>query len=79
MQLATILLRIDVLVGGVPTGGEFHATTCYVGAETAGLDDAEVDVPGGEEFVGDGFGEAFDGVFGGAVDGVGGDAGVGGC
>ena len=57
-----------MLVGGVPTGGEFHTTTCYVGAEAAGLDDAEVDVPGGEDFVGEGFGEAFDGVFGGAVD-----------
>ena len=74
MQLAVVLSGVDVLVGGVPVCCEFHTTTCYVGAETAGLDDAEVDVPGGEDFVGDGFGEGFDGVFGGAVDGVCGDA-----
>ena len=70
MKLATVLLRVDVVVGGVAVGGVFHAATGYVGAEGAGLDEGEVDVPDGFYFLGDGFGEAFDGVFGGAVDGV---------
>lgn len=74
MELAGVLLRVDVLVGGVPVSGVFHAATCYVGAETAGLDEREVDVPGGEEFLREGFGEAFDGEFGGAVDGECGEA-----
>ena len=63
-----------MVVVGVPVSGIFHAATGYVGAETAGLDERELDVPGGEDFVGDGFGEAFNGPFGGAIDGVCGEA-----
>ncbi len=37
-------------------------------AETAGLDACEVDVPFCFDFVGEGFGKAFDGPCGGAVD-----------
>lgn len=39
-----------------------------MGAETAGLDACEVDVPFWFDFVGEGFGEAFDDPFRGAVD-----------
>ena len=48
--------------------------TRYIGAESAGLDACEVDVSGGFYFLEDGFGEPFDGPFGGAVDGECGDA-----
>ena len=40
-----------------------------VGAEAAGLDAGEADVPGGFDLVGEGSGEDFDGSFGGVVDG----------
>ena len=65
---------IDVVVGGVAFGGEGHGAAGPVGAETAGFDAGEVDVPFRFYFVGDGFGEAFDGPFGGAVDGEHGDS-----
>ena len=55
-------------------GGEFQITTGYVGAEGARLDACEMNVPAGFYFLRNGFGEAFDGPFGGAVDGERGDA-----
>ena len=58
-----------MVVRGVAVGGEIHAATGYVSAEAAGLNAREVDVPAGFYFLGDGFGEAFDCPFGGAVDG----------
>ena len=69
MELTRGLPRVNVVVGGVAVGCEFHAATRYISAECAGLDACEVDVPGGFYFLGDGFGEPFDGPFGGAVDG----------
>ena len=49
-------------------GEEVHGASGPVGAETTGLDACEVDVPFWFDFVGEGFGEVFDGPFGGAVD-----------
>ncbi len=57
VEFPTVFLGVDVRVGWVPVGGEFHAATRDVGAETAGRDEREVDVPGGVDFVGEGFGE----------------------
>ena len=74
MELTRIFPRVNVVVGGVVVGCEFHAATSYIGAEAAGLDACEVDVPARFYFLGDGFGEPFDGPFGGAVDGECGDA-----
>ena len=74
MELTHVLPRVNVVVGGVVVGCEFHAATSYIGAESAGLDACEVDVPGGFYFLGDGFGEPFDGPFRGTVDGECGDA-----
>ena len=74
MELTHCLPCIDVVVGGVAMGGELQTTTGYVGAEGARLDAGEVNVPAGFYFLGNGFGEAFDGPFGGAVDGERGNA-----
>lgn len=49
-------------------GGEVHGASDPVDAETTGLDACEVYVSFWFDFVGEGFGEAFDGPFGGAVD-----------
>ena len=54
MELNTVFLGVDVSVGGVAVEGEFYAATGYVGAEAAGLDEGEVDVPAGVDFVGEG-------------------------
>ena len=74
MELTRILPRINVVVGRVAVGGEFHAATGNVSAEGARLDTCEVDVPSGFYFLGNGLREAFDCPFGGAVDGVCGNA-----
>ena len=47
---------------------EVHGASGLVGAEIAGLDACEVDVSFWVDFVEEGFGGAFDGLFGGAVD-----------
>ena len=75
VSVAHGFLRVDVVVGWVALGGERHGAAGPVGAEAAGFDEGEVDVPFGFELVGEGFGEAFDGPFGGAVDGEHGDSG----
>ena len=71
MALSHRLLGVQVVVGRVLVlfVDEGHGGAGPVGAETAGLDACEFDVPFGLYFLGDGFGEAFDGPFGGAVDG----------
>ena len=57
-----------VVIGWVALGEEVHGASGPVGAETAGLDACEVDVLFWFYFVGEKFGEAFDGPFRGAVD-----------
>jgi len=71
IPLSHRLFGIQVVVRGVLVllVDKGHGCAGPVGAETAGLDAREFDVPFGLYFEGDCFGEAFDGPFGGAVDG----------